>query len=181
MSHRLSFITNVFTRIGFLGSFSFSVCCFKPGHWKCVFYWNITKGLFIIVISMCAICWKCFLNVHFFLECCVCVCVHFTSIFESHWQFYANVTQKHIIFMYLGVCVFFFSSCRRHLCSRNQNHLTCSSIRRMLSTKFWNGFGSLSYIAWLLLLFVVWNCKRNVSHLYSTLLSYKPLSLLYSH
>lgn len=60
----------------FVSSYVLFVDC-----WKCVFYWNTTKGRFIIVISMCTICWECFFNVHFLWH-----YVHLTSIFESIGQ-----------------------------------------------------------------------------------------------
>lgn len=56
--------------------------CSSASHWKCVFYWNITKGsIYYRNINVCAICWKCFFNVLlslFFYS------FHFSVVFILH-------------------------------------------------------------------------------------------------
>lgn len=105
--------------------------------------------------------------------CCIVFILHrFLNPFDN---FEPTIRNTHYgLFVGCMVRAFFFYSFFIFLCSRNQNHLTSSSIWRMcVSGPVLKLVRTLSSMCW--------NHVRNVSHLYSTSPSYKPLSLLYSH
>lgn len=123
---------------------------------------------------MCAICWKCFFDVLF----CAVSCLFYIDF----WIPLTILSQRYEIHIMVicrmhGLCFFSFSSSFYFLVLTQPKSFDL--FKHLENVCLWSRAKIGAYIV--IIDVLAWNHVRNVSHLYSTLSCYKPLSLLYSH